>query len=233
MSVLVISRSREDDAGRRQREDALAFLAASAGHDVVTLPHLYHLAEDAAVWRTLAALVQGFPVAVLAWLHPRPAQVLLEGHRAWGASHRAFNLETDDETGLWAEVAVALGQPSGSGAVSEAADAVRNRWYPLVDAERCTQCGQCRQFCVFGVYALDEAGKLVVANPDHCKPGCPACSRICPHSAIMFPLYGRDPAIAGAPSLVVKPTAAQAPVDDLDGLIADLDRLDGRGGRHA
>jgi ferredoxin len=55
------------------------------------------------------------------------------------------------------------------------------------------------QFCLFGVYALDENGKVTVANPDNCKSGCPACSRICPHSAIMFPLYGRDPAIAGAP----------------------------------
>jgi Pyruvate/2-oxoacid:ferredoxin oxidoreductase delta subunit len=276
MSVLVISRSREDHAQRRQREDDLAFLAASVGHDVVTLPHLYHLAEDAAVWRTLAALEQGSPVAVLAWLHPRPVQVLLEGHSAWGAGHRAFNLATEDETGLWAEVAAALGQPAGSGAVTEASEPVRNRWYPLVDAERCTQCGRCQQFCIFGVYALDEAGRLGVANPDRCKPGCPACSRVCPHSAIMFPLYGKDPAIAGAPGLVVQPDAAtrrmwyqrtgrpcpacarsgawaaggpetscpecgragwpivaKEPADDLDGLIADLDRLDGRGDRHA
>jgi len=39
----------------------------------------------------------------------------------------------------------------------------------------------------------------VVRNPDQCKPGCPACSRVCPQSAIMFPRYEKDAAIAGAP----------------------------------
>jgi NAD-dependent dihydropyrimidine dehydrogenase PreA subunit len=76
---------------------------------------------------------------------------------------------------------------------------VRDRWYPVVDGSRCIQCGHCLQFCLFGVYALDAEGKVYVNQPDACKPGCPACSRICPQSAIMFPLYEKDTAIAGAP----------------------------------
>jgi NAD-dependent dihydropyrimidine dehydrogenase PreA subunit len=82
------------------------------------------------------------------------------------------------------------------------------RWYPLVDAARCTQCRSCFQFCLFGVYALDGNQKVRVANPDQCKAGCPACSRICPHGAIMFALYEQDPAIAGAPGCFMKPDAA-------------------------
>lgn len=94
------------------------------------------------------------------------------------------------------------------GGLEELAETVGERWYPVVDAERCKNCGQCHQFCLFGVYDLDEAGRVRVANPDNCKPGCPACSRICPAGAIMFPLYGKDEAIAGAPGRIMAPDAA-------------------------
>jgi ferredoxin len=55
---------------------------------------------------------------------------------------------------------------------------------------------------------LDEGGKVEVRNPDSCKTGCPACARICPQSAIMFPLYEKDEAIAGAPGRFVTIDAA-------------------------
>ena len=32
-----------------------------------------------------------------------------------------------------------------------------------------------------------------MASPDNCKPGCPACARICPKSAIIFPKYEHSP----------------------------------------
>ena len=74
-----------------------------------------------------------------------------------------------------------------------------SRWYPIVDESRCTGCLNCLQFCLFGVYEQDAQGRPIVRHPDQCKPGCPACSRVCPQSAIMFPLYEKDAAIAGAP----------------------------------
>lgn len=271
MSVVVLSRSHQADATCRQREDDLAFLAVGAGHDVLTVPHLYHLAEDAAVWRTLAAIAaDGQAVAVLAWLHPRPIEVLLQSHDAWHERCRVFNLATAETAALWSAVEAVLDPPAGCGGLNQIEAAGAERWYPVVDASRCTQCRHCLQFCIFGVYALDAAGQVRVTRPERCKPGCPACSRICPHSAIMFPLYGKDPAIAGAPGLVVQPDAATRrmwyqrtgdtcprcqqvgkgrsaggadacpecgrplapaiarPADDLDGLIADLDRLDGQ-----
>jgi NAD-dependent dihydropyrimidine dehydrogenase PreA subunit len=77
------------------------------------------------------------------------------------------------------------------------------RWYPVVDESRCVNCRHCLQFCLFGVYALDDDGKVFVNQPDECKDGCPACSRVCPQSAIMFPLYEKDDAIAGAPGKMV------------------------------
>ena len=68
----------------------------------------------------------------------------------------------------------------------------------MLDGSRCVNCQHCLQFCLFGVYTLDAQGNVAVSRPDQCKPGCPACSRVCPQGAIMFPLYERDAAIAGA-----------------------------------
>jgi NAD-dependent dihydropyrimidine dehydrogenase PreA subunit len=71
------------------------------------------------------------------------------------------------------------------------------RWYPVIDYSRCTNCFECLDFCLFGVYGVDSLDRIVVENQDQCKKGCPACSRVCPQQAIMFPEY-KSPAIAGA-----------------------------------
>ena len=76
--------------------------------------------------------------------------------------------------------------------------ATGRRWYPVIDYSRCTNCMECIDFCLFGVYGVDEQERLNVENQDNCKKGCPACSRVCPEQAIMFPDY-KTPAIAGAP----------------------------------
>jgi hypothetical protein len=77
-----------------------------------------------------------------------------------------------------------------------------------MDSSRCINCQHCLQFCLFGVYELNAAGQVEVRNPDQCKTGCPACARICPQSAIMFPLHEKDAAIAGAPGQFVALDAA-------------------------
>ena len=66
-------------------------------------------------------------------------------------------------------------------------------WYPVLDYDRCTSCGQCFDFCLFGVYEKDKAGRVVVAHPESCKNNCPACARICPETAIIFPKVGESP----------------------------------------
>jgi NAD-dependent dihydropyrimidine dehydrogenase PreA subunit len=72
------------------------------------------------------------------------------------------------------------------------------RWYPVIDYSRCTNCLECIDFCLFGVYGIDGVERILVENQDNCRKGCPACSRVCPEQAIMFPDY-KTPAIAGAP----------------------------------
>jgi Pyruvate/2-oxoacid:ferredoxin oxidoreductase delta subunit len=66
-------------------------------------------------------------------------------------------------------------------------------WFPVIDYDRCTNCMQCLSFCLFGVYGVDEAQKIQVQNNDNCKTNCPACSRVCPEAAIMFPKYKAGP----------------------------------------
>jgi NAD-dependent dihydropyrimidine dehydrogenase PreA subunit len=73
-----------------------------------------------------------------------------------------------------------------------------NRWYPVIDYSRCTNCLECIDFCLFGVYGIDHKERILVENQDNCKRGCPACSRVCPENAIIFPEH-KTPAIAGAP----------------------------------
>ena len=71
------------------------------------------------------------------------------------------------------------------------------RWYPVIDYSRCTNCMECIDFCLFGVYGVDALDRILVEQQDSCKKGCPACSRVCPENAIIFPQH-KTPAIAGA-----------------------------------
>ncbi len=66
-------------------------------------------------------------------------------------------------------------------------------WFPVIDYDRCTNCMQCLSFCLFGVYGVDEEKHIQVQNNDNCKTNCPACSRVCPEAAIMFPKYKAGP----------------------------------------
>jgi Pyruvate/2-oxoacid:ferredoxin oxidoreductase delta subunit len=104
------------------------------------------------------------------------------------------------------EVALRFQQIEGmdSGAVVKAAEelnastgAVKSGawkpWFPVIDYRRCTNCMQCLSFCLFDVYGVSTAGKIQVRNQDNCKTDCPACSRVCPEVAIMFPKYRHGP----------------------------------------
>jgi NAD-dependent dihydropyrimidine dehydrogenase PreA subunit len=66
-------------------------------------------------------------------------------------------------------------------------------WFPVIDYDRCIDCKQCLNFCLFGVFAPTEEGKVVVKNPQNCKTNCPACARVCPEVAIIFPKFPDAP----------------------------------------
>jgi len=66
-------------------------------------------------------------------------------------------------------------------------------WFPVIDYQRCTNCMQCLSFCLFDVYGVDANGQIEVRNEEKCKTNCPACSRVCPEVAILFPKYKKGP----------------------------------------
>jgi Pyruvate/2-oxoacid:ferredoxin oxidoreductase delta subunit len=66
-------------------------------------------------------------------------------------------------------------------------------WFPVIDFSRCTNCMQCLTFCLFDVYGVSKEKQIEVRNPTNCKTDCPACSRVCPEVAILFPKYKLGP----------------------------------------
>jgi Pyruvate/2-oxoacid:ferredoxin oxidoreductase delta subunit len=210
-----------------QREACLGVLIERCDqhrYSHLLLPPLYHIAESSKLWKQLAEPLAN--AVVLCWLHPRPASWLLQRHGIVAEEQSILNLNGfSDVESAWQTI-THMAQDGHRGragdrhgdkdaasappAIKLSARGVKPRWYPVIDGSRCVQCQHCLQFCLFGVYELDAEGKVQVRNPDQCKPGCPACSRVCPHSAIMFPLYEKDDAIAGAPGqFVVRDAAAR------------------------
>lgn len=66
-------------------------------------------------------------------------------------------------------------------------------WFPVIDYDRCTHCMQCLSFCLFDVFGVTEDRKIEVRHRENCKTSCPACSRVCPEMAIIFPKHHAAP----------------------------------------
>jgi len=169
------------------------------------IPSLHNIADDNPLWERLATLETAL---LLGDLHSRPAKILLVRHQL--ADKFAVVNIADFVTAE--EACAAVNEQNGTvgsaGCIEDLRTENPPRWYPVLDDERCINCGHCLQFCLFGVYEYDELGKVIVTHPEKCKPGCPACSRICPQGAIIFPHYRKDAAIAGAPGLYMQPDTA-------------------------
>ncbi|WP_282126576.1 ATP-binding protein [Marinifilum flexuosum] len=70
-------------------------------------------------------------------------------------------------------------------------------WYPVIDYERCNGCRKCLNFCLFSVYSVEDDGTVVVSASANCKDMCPACARVCPQNAIIFPKHAESPIDGG------------------------------------
>ncbi|WP_321308552.1 hypothetical protein [Marinifilum fragile] len=70
-------------------------------------------------------------------------------------------------------------------------------WYPVIDYERCNGCRKCLNFCLFSVYSVEDDGSVVVSASANCKDMCPACARVCPQNAIIFPKHAESPIDGG------------------------------------
>ncbi|RMF99227.1 MAG: ferredoxin family protein, partial [Planctomycetota bacterium] len=199
-------------------------LAAIEGVDVCRIPSLYDLPETHPLFAQLARETR--PVGIVSHLAPRAVYWLLRArgieaeYRLGLDGIPLTNDRSRESSGNTPEIRcitvplqpdlerlttavqrwiAAVGTENDDGSSFDAAidaDGVPERWYPVVDLARCTDCYECLNFCLFGVYDLDENSRIFVAMPDECRPGCPACSRVCPTGAILFPRH-QDPAISG------------------------------------
>ena len=104
----------------------------------------------------------------------------------------AVEIQTRDITGLEPAAIVDLVDKT-RGATPMNEPGKWKPWFPVIDYSRCTNCMQCLSFCLFDVYGVSDKGKIQVQNNDNCKTNCPACSRVCPEVAIMFPKYQAGP----------------------------------------
>jgi len=202
--TVVLSRWPENEPAKRQREEQLvAGLRRDARIGVTVVPHLYYLYADDPALRSLKAATG--ELVVLAWLYPRATRWVLHQHGISEHAERHISCldlrASDDVQSLVAEVrrlAKSFATDVAPGGVAGSDRTVEPRWYPVLDYSRCADCLECLDFCLFGVFGLDEHKQVFVEDGDACKPGCPACSRVCPQGAIMFPECP-TPVIAGAP----------------------------------
>lgn len=141
-----------------------------------------------------------------------------------GRRGRAFNISAMRGEDIWSVFDQSSPTPAPTGSWQP--------WFPVIDPDRCTNCMQCLGFCLFGVYGLKENRKIEVKNPRNCKPRCPACSRVCPEMAILFPKHPSG-SINGQP--LPSPDTRALPKTDISALLGgniyQTLRLRGEGSR--
>jgi Pyruvate/2-oxoacid:ferredoxin oxidoreductase delta subunit len=133
------------------------------------------------------------------------ARLLLERglEVSFGSSGGAAESAGPDGVGATLELQVNTAHTDGPSALAESivreaaiangTPATWKPWFPVIDYSRCTNCMQCLSFCLFDVYGVSTEQKIQVQNQNNCKTDCPACSRVCPEVAIMFPKYRHGP----------------------------------------
>lgn len=213
---VIFSEPRPGDADQQELVALLTnALMSRKAVDLTVVPHLYDLEPTGPTMEFLRE-IEG-PLIVMSWLYPRAAFWTL---KTAGIAGRLAEGPADQEEGerpVWclgmhpkvdpkaildevdrilAGAAAPFTGRSGNREPARRVEDTRERWYPVIDRDRCSGCLECLNFCLFGVYGTDSSDDILIEQPDACRPGCPACSRICPEGAIMFPQHG-DPAISG------------------------------------
>ncbi len=204
--AIVISQNPVNKPEFRDLEGQIAERASKAGLTTYITPHLYNVKSDGPVMTHLRRF-DGILI-VVSWMYPRATRWLL--HRCGlAANERALHVldakEISDAEAFMTKILEIAEATDWIPELEEGEspepvildEQVKLRWYPVVDFRKCIGCMECIDFCLFGVYGLDEDNRLFVEQPDSCRPGCPACARVCPTGAIMFP-QNQTPEIAGA-----------------------------------
>jgi|GEM_PF-1342901 len=173
MTALLLRLGPHDVLAADSREQLAAHAQTPPGR-LIEIPNLAQLVFDNDT-RTLAAAFTPGDTLVVGCSRPRAAQALLD--------HAAVNTRETHIT--WVSL------PFDRAALLRG---YGTPWFPVIDRARCTGCGTCADYCLFSVY--EAAGSIRVARPQHCKTGCPACARLCPTGALLFP-FCHEPELNG------------------------------------
>ncbi len=172
-------------------EDAKRVIHAlqSQGIDVLVTPDFCRLASDH------ADDLQKLDIAAIVACHPRAQRALCQFAKV--ESEHYCNLRTASAESVAEELGLNLSEDAESVELPAYEDK-GVAWYPAIDHELCIKCKKCFDFCIFGVYTRDAAtGEIIVSNPENCKTNCPACARVCPKGAIVFPKCPEAPINGG------------------------------------
>lgn len=215
--VIFCACSHYDVIPRAAREQILAAIQGNGGTPEV-VPDLCGLAANRDPWLKTwvdeghLTIVACFPRAVRWLFHAAGAPL--------NDKVRLFNMRTQSPQEILRELGIEKeSAPSNnhqSSIINYQSDWVP--WFPVIDYDRCKSCRQCANFCLFGVYAVSDEGRVEVRKPSGCKTNCPACARMCPHKAIIFPKYG-EPHINGDDVSADSGEVAKPPSGDI------LDRI--------
>jgi len=202
---------------------AVAAGLGRAGVPFATVDSIYDLHDSDAGVAVLRGLAGG--LILLGWHYPRALRWILARHGIAPNATRALHCldaRAAAPPALVAQAqAILANTPAARIAEPPAASSLQPRWYPVVDYSLCTNCMACMDFCLFGVYGVDSSETLRVVSPDQCRQDCPACARVCPTAAILFPKYASNAAIAGADAA---PQAAKLDLSALFGKPAGLNQ---------
>jgi len=180
-------------------ESTLETLRYKISGKIWVLPHLYDLPPN--FWEEYQDAVQAkageTPAIQIAfsWLPVRAAQAILR-QQIKAAELTCFDLEDIRNSTISLESLPHDAESPAPAEIRRVEKSLNRRWYPVIDYQECQNCLECVNFCLFGVYTIGEGQTPLVEQPDQCRDGCPACSRVCPAGAILFPEYD-DPVISG------------------------------------
>lgn len=207
---IVVSRSAEQTPERCDFENAVVDILASRGDvRLLVVPSVYCLDSGHPALSALRSVQGDFAIA--SWLHPRACFWVLRAHDIEGEPQRTAGARTITclhlaDFASAKTCAEALVEAARAGSAHEVFGGTQHmeahapmRWYPVIDYSLCQSCRKCYDFCLFGVYSLDNSKRVKVTSPDSCKPGCSACARTCPHGAVVFP-HDPDAKVAGQTS---------------------------------
>ena len=186
------------DIIEKEKKQSVYTALADSGMDVVAIPDLCQVAaKERALLKDIAASGE---LAVVACF-PRAVKALFD-FAGLGKKVKLhfFNMRTSSAEEILGKLKINNSKKRNgkNGIKSKSGKKAWIPWFPVIEYGRCVNCKQCLSFCLFGVYELSKMGKVIVAKPENCKTNCPACAKVCPKSAIIFPKYSDSPINGGA-----------------------------------